>query len=85
MVQLEHWAFLFAISALLGLYVMHALSKIGESGGASQRTVIQQFVQEAVRSLDHLSSVEGLRLAALFPFGRLIERRRQARPKQEAA
>jgi hypothetical protein len=47
--------------------------------------VIQQFVIEAIRSIDQLSSVEGLRMAWLFPFGRLLERRRQARKAQEAA
>lgn len=85
MAQLQHWGFLFAISALLGLYAMHALSKIAEDGESSYRMVIQEFVLEAMRSLDQLSSVEGLRLATLFPFGRLIERRRQAREQRDAA
>jgi MFS family permease len=79
MAQLQHWGFLFAISAVLGLYVMHALSKLVEQGEGSYRRVIQEFVLEAMRSLDQLSSVEALRLATLFPLGRLIERRRQAR------
>ena len=68
----------FAISAVLRLYVMHALSKIAEDGESSYRMVIQQFVLKAMRSLDQLSFVEALGLATLFPFGRLIERRRQA-------
>ena len=84
MVQLQHWGFLSALSAALGLYVMHALSKIAEDGESSYRMVIQQFVLEAMGSLDQLSSVEALRLATLFPFGRLIERRRQARDQEEA-
>jgi len=50
----------------------------------SERVVIQQFVVEAMRSLDQLSSIEGLRLSALFPFGRLLERRRQARKNQQS-
>jgi len=78
-IQVQHWEFLFAISFVLGFYVMHALSRISEGQTTSQRRVIQEFVLEAVRSLDQLSSIEGLRLSALFPFGRLLERRRQAR------
>jgi MFS family permease len=83
-IQVQHWGFLFAISFVLGFYVLHALSRISEGATASERTVIQQFVLEAIRSLDQLSSVESLRVSALFPFGRLLERRRQARKAKEA-
>jgi len=78
-IQVQHWEFLFAISFVLGFYVMHALSRISEGRTISQRRVIQEFVLEALRSLDQLSSIEGLKVSALFPFGRLLERRRQAR------
>ena len=84
-IQIQHWGFLFAISFVLGFYVLHALSRISEGKTISERRVIQQFVIEAIRSIDQLSSVEGLRMAWLFPFGRLLERRRQARKAQEAA
>jgi MFS family permease len=77
--QFQHWEFLFAISFALGFYVMHALSRIKEGREHSERQVIQQFAAEAVRSLDQLSPIEGLRAAILFPFGRLAERRRQPR------
>jgi MFS family permease len=83
-IQVQHWAFLFAISFVLGFYVLHALSRIAEGAKTSERVVIQQFVVEAMRSLDQLSSIEGLRLSALFPFGRLLERRRQARKNQQS-
>jgi MFS family permease len=77
--QFQHWEFLFAISAGLGLYVMHALSRIEEGERISERLVVQQFVLEAFRTIDQLSSIEGLRLAILIPFARLFERRRYAR------
>jgi MFS family permease len=76
-VQFQHWEFLFAISFMLGFYVMHALSRIREGREHSERQVMQQFTAEAARTLDQLSTIEGLRL--LFPFGRLAERRRQPR------
>ena len=59
--------------------MLHALSRIDEGREISERHVIQQFAAEAVRSLDQLSPIEGLRAAILFPLGRLSERRRQPR------
>src|SRR5688572_26386216 len=77
--QFQHWEFLFGVSFALGVYVMHALSRIKEGREHSERQVIQQFAAEAIRTLDQLSPIEGLRAAILFPFGRLGERRRQPR------
>jgi MFS family permease len=73
--QFAHWEFLFALSALAGLYVMHALSRIKEVGKEeiSEGLVMQEFALEAIRSLDNLSSVGGA-LGALFPFDRLFDR-----------
>ena len=70
-----HWEFLFAISAALGLYVMHALSRVREGDEISERLLIQELGLEALRAVNHLSSIGGL-LGMLFPFGRLSERRR---------
>jgi MFS family permease len=78
-IQFQHWEFLFAIAFALGLYVIHRLSRISEGEEISERVVVQQFVVEAVRSIDQLSSIDSLRMAILVPFGRLIERRRQPR------
>jgi MFS family permease len=72
------WQFLFVISAALGLYVLHALSRIREGTDVSQRTVTQHFALEAVRTFNGISSVAGP-LGNLFSFGRLIERRLYAR------
>ncbi len=73
-----HLEFLFAVSALLGLYVLHALTRIEEGPEISERRVMQELGLEAVRTVTHLSSVGGL-LGAVFPFERLSERRRFAR------
>ncbi|MEJ7928839.1 MFS transporter [Ramlibacter sp. AN1015] len=74
-VTFAHWEFLFALSALLGLYVMHALSRINEGPEVSERLVIQQFALEALRSMNNFSSIGGA-LGSLFPFERLNERRK---------
>lgn len=78
-VKFQHWEFLFALSFLLGWYVLHALSRIDEGKEHSERQVIQHFVEEASRSLSQLSPIEGLRSVVLFPFGRLRDRRLKAR------
>jgi MFS family permease len=78
-IKFQHWEFLFALSFLLGWYVLHALSRINEGKEHSERQVIQQFVEEASRSLSQLSPIEGLRSVLLFPFGRLRDRRLKAR------
>jgi MFS family permease len=75
LVSFAHWEFVFALSALLGLYVMHALSRIDEGREVSERQVVQAFALEAWQSLNSLSSLAGS-LGSLFPFDRLAERRK---------
>jgi MFS family permease len=77
--QFQHWEFLFAISFVLGGYVLHALSRIREGEEISERKVVQEFVSEARRSIDQMSPIEGLKSAMLFPLGWLTERRRRER------
>jgi MFS family permease len=80
LLQFHHWEFLFAVSFLIGFYVLHRLSRIKEGEEHSERVVVQQFVLEAFRSIDQLSPIDGLRTVILFPFGRLRDRRLKPRP-----
>ena len=73
-----HWEFLFALSALLGLYVMHTLSRIQEGDEVSERVVVQELALEAVRTVNHVSSLGGL-IGNVFSFERTSERRRFGR------
>jgi MFS family permease len=73
-IEIARWQFLFAISFILGFYVLHALSRIDEGEEYSERLVIQQFGLEALRTVNQLSSIAGL-LGSFFSFGRLSERR----------
>jgi len=83
-VALEHWEFLFLLSGLAGLYVLHRLSLVREDGETSERVVIQQFAIEAARLVGNLSSIGGA-IGGLFPFARLSERRRARRQRQPEA
>ena len=69
-----HWEFLFVISAAMGLYALHRLSRVKEGDEISERVVVQQFALEAMRSVNHLSTVGGM-LGNLMSFGRLFDRR----------
>lgn len=73
LLSFAHWEFLFGISAMLGLYVLHALSRVHEGHEVSERLVMQEFALEAWRGLNNLSSIA---IGALFPFERLAERRK---------
>ncbi len=81
--QLAHWDFLFMLSGAVGLYVMHALSRISEGREVAERQVVQEFLLEARRSLAGLSSIAG-GLGSLFPFERITERRKWWRERQAA-
>ncbi|HEX2542035.1 MAG TPA: MFS transporter [Caldimonas sp.] len=77
----QHWEFLFLLSAALGLYVLHALSRIQEEGQNDERLVIQHFAVEAARTVTNLSSVAGA-LGGLFPFRQLSRFGRMARGRR---
>ena len=77
-VGFTRYQFLSVISAALGFYVLHRLSRIHEGEEISERVVIQQLALETVRTVNQVSTVAGL-LGNLFTFGRLSERRMQAR------
>jgi MFS family permease len=74
-VSFAHWDALFVLSAALGLYVLHALSRVDEGREVGEREVVQEFLLEAWRSVNGLSSVAG-NLGSLFAFERLTERRK---------
>jgi hypothetical protein len=82
-VTLEHWQFLFLLTALAGLYVLHALSRVQEDGETSERQVIQQFAIEAANVVGNLPSIGGA-IDGLLAFRRLSERRRAVRARQMA-
>jgi MFS family permease len=80
--QFAHWEFLFAISFALGMYVLHALSRIEEGAEISERSVIRNFALETGRAFDQVLSTAGGTLAALLPLGRLFDRRRRSREQR---
>lgn len=78
--QIGHWEFFFLFAALFGLYALHRLTLIREEGEVEKSEVVQQVLVQARRSIFNASTVAGLRLAAAFPSGLLIEQRRDRKP-----
>ncbi|MFL6699576.1 MAG: MFS transporter [Vitreoscilla sp.] len=72
--RVAHFEFIFIIAAMIGLYVMHALSRIKEGEDVSERRVMQELMLEASATVDQLSSIGGL-LSSIFTFERISERR----------
>ncbi|WP_133500441.1 MFS transporter [Cognatilysobacter terrigena] len=73
------WQFFFVISALIGLYSLHRLSLVRESGEVRRREMLQHVLNVARRGVRNASTVAGLRAAVAFPAGRVVQERRQQR------
>jgi MFS family permease len=71
----QYLEFLFLISAVAGLYVLHRLALVHEEGLPADRQVVQLFAIEAARSVDSTSSI-GSALGYLFAFRRFVVRPR---------
>lgn len=78
-----HWEFFFLLSALVGLYALHRLTAIRETGEVDRRQVVDRMWLGARRSLRGLSSVAGTRLSVAFPGGDVLamRMRRRKRPR----
>ena len=66
--NLQQWDFFFALAFLIGLYSLHRLSLVKESGEVEQKVVAQELMAEVRSQVRILSSVEGLRQMVSFPF-----------------
>ena len=77
-----HWEFLFALSFLLGLFVLRSLWLVREGNDISERVVIQELALEALRTVNQLSSIGGL-IGSVFSFSRITQWRREGRGSGE--
>jgi MFS family permease len=83
-IKLRHWDFFFVLASALGLYALHRLGKVKETGEVKETILIRQLVLEARRTMINLSSVGGLRAMTAFPTGLMqtgrLRRLRHAAP-----
>ena len=65
--------FLFLASLVFGLYALHRLTAVRESGEVKESIVLTEFYGELRRIVRNMSTVAGLRHLTYFPYMRLFE------------
>lgn len=78
--SISHWNFLFLVSFGLGLYSVHRLTLVEETGHVSERIILQELVMATRRSLNSLSSAAGLQRLTEFAFGVLTRPGKKLQP-----
>jgi len=86
-IVLTAWDFYFLLAGLIGLYAVHRLSLVRETGEIERRAMVGQVLNETRRSIRNISSVAGLRAATDLPAALLRDARLRIRLKraQQAA
>ena len=67
-INLTRWDFFFALATLVGLYSIHRLGYVEETGHVKDRAVMDVLSSLARRGIRNLSPVSGLRAVTEFPF-----------------
>lgn len=78
--------FVFLLAFVLGLYSLHRLVTIREQGEVEKGLVLPEFQYQVRKTIDHISTIDGLRDLFSFPYSRLVElfnRRRTRRAPQQ--
>ena len=66
--SLQQWDFFFFFAFIIGLYSLHRLTLVREVGEVEEKVVAQELVSDVATQFRTLSSIEGLRQMAAFPF-----------------
>ena len=73
----QNWDFLFFAAVLIGLYSIHRLGLVQETGKVPDKITMKQVISEVKREVRDLSSIGGLSTMIAFPFSfakRIIRR-----------
>jgi len=66
--SLQQWDFFFFFAFVIGLYSLHRLAMVKETGEVEEKIVINELFTEVRSQVRILSSIEGLRQMVTFPF-----------------
>jgi MFS family permease len=80
--RMSNWDFYFLMAAVLGLYAVHRLSLVEETGHIERRAMMQQVLHQTRRSVRNLSTVAGLRALTELPVSLARDARLRARFKR---
>lgn len=64
----QQWDFFFVLAFLIGLYSIHRLALVHETGAVEEKIVVHELISEVRKGMRNLSSVGGLRHMVEFPF-----------------
>jgi MFS family permease len=70
-ISLKGWDFFFLFAFVIGLYAIHRLVLVKETGEVEEKVVMNQFVVEVRRTMRNFSSIEALRYMVALPFSLL--------------
>ncbi len=84
--DLQHWDFFFVFAFLLGLYSLHRLALVKETGEVEENVVMTELLAEMRGKVRNLSTVGGVRYMMFIPFWviRQIREKRQRGRESEA-
>jgi MFS family permease len=63
----QYWDFFFVFAFLIGIYSIHRLAYVKESGDVEDRIVVHELIAQVSREMRNLSTVGGLRYMLRFP------------------
>ncbi len=66
--NLQQWDFFFALAFILGLYSIHRLALVQETGEVDEKVVMNELFAEVRDQVRTMTSIEGLRQMMGFPF-----------------
>lgn len=66
--NLQQWDFFFALAFVIGLYSLHRLAMVKETGEVEEKIVVNELFMEVKSQVRILSSVEGVRQMLTFPY-----------------
>jgi MFS family permease len=65
--DVQYWDFFFVFAFLIGMYSIHRLAFVKESGEVEDRIVVKELIAQVSREMRNLSTVGGLRYMLRFP------------------
>lgn len=77
--RLSSWDFYFLLSGMVGLYALHRLSLVEETGAVDRRELVRHIFGQTRSTIHNLSTVTGLKMLSEVPGGLLREARLRAR------
>ncbi|HSQ92706.1 MAG TPA: MFS transporter [Methanoregula sp.] len=63
----QYWDFFFVFAFLIGIYSIHRLAYVRESGEVEDRVIVHELIAQVSREMRNLSTVGGLRYMLRFP------------------